>query len=135
MNDYDWSKWGGGGIDLREVEMKQAADRARHEALRIQEFERRKMSTININCQDLTNPPSIPDRVARGELKEETLDTRHKDRNLYGMLEASKPYRDNNPYIVGDGGVEALEILGKSWPDTLDLVLRMRNETRKKGDK
>lgn len=140
MNGYDF--YGYDRIDLREVERRQAAERAQREALQRQEFERQrqavererqKMSTINI--QDLTNPPSIPDRVARGELKEETLDTRHKDRNLYGMLEDIKPYLDNNPYIVGDGGVEALEISGKSWPDTLDHVLRMRNETRKKGNK
>jgi hypothetical protein len=94
-----------------------------------------EMETVDI--RDLTEPRSIHDREAQGELKAETLDIRHRERNLYGMDLASKPYRENNPYIVGDpitGLGEGAKLIQFS-PDAVDHVLRMLNETSSKRNK
>jgi hypothetical protein len=127
MNGYDF--YGYDRIDLREVERRQAAERAQREALQRQEFdrqrqaverERQKMSPININYQDLTNPPSIRDREARGELKAETLETCWSDRALAQRLLDAKARAENNPNVVGDP-IEGVG--GALHPETLKDVL------------
>jgi hypothetical protein len=66
----------------------------------------------------------------RRELKAETLDIRHRERLEHGMLEASRPYYENNPNAAGEGNFDSVVELVRAGQDALEHVARMKAEAR-----